>query len=88
MTKQKCFNQSNKEGAKSINLSNSYKIYCVKCPWFWFCLVFVPYATWPVFCSMDETGDVQLQPWFDISNSALKGKSLKNTFIEILENFK
>ena len=42
---------------------------------FW--LVFVPYATRAVFCSMDETLNVQLPPWFVISNSALKGNSLK-----------
>ena len=35
---------------------------------------------------MDETLDVQLPPWFAISNSALKGNSLKIilSFIEIL----
>ena len=35
---------------------------------------------------MYETLDVQFPPWFAISNSALKGNSLKKilTFIEIL----
>ena len=65
--------------------NNSYKIHCVKCPWFWFWLVFVPYPTWAVFCSMGETLDVQLPPIFAISNSALKGNSLKKiqTFIQL-----
>ena len=38
---------------------------------------------------MDETLDVQLPPWFAISNSALKDNSLKKlmTLIEILYNF-
>ena len=40
-------------------------------------VLFVPYATWVVFSSMDETFDVQLSPWFAISNSALKGNSQK-----------
>ena len=65
------------QGAKSIILSSSYKIYCVKHPWFWFWLVFVPYATRAVFCSMDETLDIRLPLWFAISNSALKGKNLE-----------
>ena len=75
---------SSGQGANSIVLNNSYKIFCAKCPWFW--LVFVPYATQAVFCSMDETLDVQLPPWFAISSSALKENSLKKlmTFIEIL----
>ena len=47
------------QGTRSIILNNSYKIYCVKCPCYWFLLVFVPYATWAVFCCMDETLDVQ-----------------------------
>ena len=36
--------------------------------------------------SMNENLDVRLPPWFAISNSALKGNSLKKilTFIEIL----
>ena len=52
--------------------------------WFW--LIFVPYATRAIFCSMDETLDIQLPPWFAISNSAPKSNSLKKilTFIEIL----
>ena len=29
------------------------------------------------FCSMDETLDVRLPPWFPINNSALKSNSLK-----------
>ena len=47
---------------------------------------FRPIHNMTVFCSMDETLDVQLAPWFAISNSALKGSSLKKilTFIEIL----
>ena len=61
------------QGAKSIILNNSYKIYGVKCPWFWLWLVSVPYTTWAVFCSMDETWNVRLPPWFAISNGALKG---------------
>ena len=65
------------QGAKSIILNNSYKIYCVKCPWFWFWLNFVPYTTRAVFCSIDETLDVWLPPWFATSNSALKSNSLK-----------
>ena len=75
---------SSGQGANSIVLNNSYKIFCAKCPCFW--LVFVPYATQAVFCSMDETLDVQLPPWFAISSSALKENSLKKlmTFIEIL----
>ena len=66
--------------------NNSYKIHCAKCPWFWFWLVFVPYPTRTVFCSMGETLDVQLPHLFAISNSALKGNSLKKiqTFIENL----
>ena len=55
------------QGAKSIIFNNSFKIYCVKCPWFCFWLVFVPYATWAVFCSIDETVDVRLPPWFAIN---------------------
>ena len=61
---------------KSIIFNSSYKIYCVKCPWFWFWLVFVLCATWAVFFSMDKTLDVMLPPWVVISNSALKGNSL------------
>ena len=47
---------------------------------------FSPICNMTVFCSMDETLDVWLAPWFAISNSALKGSSLKKilTFIEIL----
>ena len=73
------------QGTKSIILNNSYKIYCVKCPWFWFWLIFVPRAARAVFCSMDETLDIHLPPWFTISNNALKSNSLKKvlTFIEI-----
>ena len=38
---------------------------------------------------MDETLDIQLPPWFAISNSALKRNSLKKIiiFMEILQNF-
>ena len=38
---------------------------------------------------MNETFGFGLPPWFSISNSALKGNSLKKiiTFIEILWNF-
>ena len=74
------------QGAKSFVLNNNYKINRVKCPWFWFWLVFVLYAVWAVFCSMDEILDVWLPPWFAISSSTLKGDSLKkiSTFIEIL----
>ena len=61
------------QGANSIILNNSYQIHCVKCPWFW--VAFVPYATWAVFCTMDETLDVRLPPLFAISNRALKGIS-------------
>ena len=60
------------------HLNNSYKIYCVKCLWFWFWLVFVPYATLVVLYSMDGTLDVWLLPWFVISNSALKIRKLLN----------
>ena len=71
---------------KSIILNNSYNIYCVKCPWFWFSLIFVPYTTRAVFYSMGETLDICFPVWFAISNSALKSNSLKNilTFIETL----
>ena len=74
------------QGAQSIILNNSYKIYSVKYPWFWFWLVSAPYATWVVFRSMDETLNVRLPPWFVISNSTLKGNGLKKilSFIEIL----
>ena len=65
------------QGANDIILNNSYKIYCAKCLWFWFSLVFVPYATWSVFCSMGETLDVRLRPSFTISNSPLKENHLK-----------
>ena len=82
--KQKFFNQNN----TSIILNNSYKIYCVKCPWFWLWLIFVPYATRAVLYSMGETLDICLPVWFPISNSALKSNSLKLllnwTFIETL----
>ena len=47
---------------KSIILNNSYRINCVKYPWFWFWLVFVPYAAWAVFCGLDKTLDVRLSP--------------------------
>ena len=67
------------QGVKSIILNNSYKIYYVKCPGFWFWLTFVPYATGAVFYSMGETLDICLPPWFAISNSALKRKSEKNS---------
>ena len=69
-------------GSKSIILNNSYKIYCLNVHGFGF----GPYATRALFCSMDETLDVRLPPWFAISNSALKSNSLKKilTFIEIL----
>ena len=40
--------------SKSIILNNGYKIYLVKCPWFWFWLGFVPYATGAVFSSIQE----------------------------------
>ena len=48
-------------------------------------LIFAPYAARAVFCSMDETLDIRLPPWFTISNNALKSNSLKKvlTFIEI-----
>ena len=74
------------QGVKSIIVNKNYKIYCVKCPWFCLWLVFVPYAKQAVFCSMDETLDVRLPPWFTISNNAMNGHSRKNilTFIEIL----
>ena len=74
------------QGAQSFILNNNYKINRVKCPWFWFWLVFVPYATQTVFYSIDDTSDVQLPPWFAINNMALKGNILKKilTFIEIL----
>ena len=45
------------------------------------------YKTKAVFCSMDETLNVWLPPWFSISNSALKGNRMKKNFIEILKNF-
>ena len=64
--------------AKTIILNNSYKIYCVKCPWFWFWLVFGPYAAWAVFCGMDETLDVRLPSLFAITNSE-RQQSDKNT---------
>ena len=91
MTKQRFFNQNNTQWSreqKSIILNNSYKIYCINCLWFWFWLVFGLYKT-AVFCSMNETFGFGLPPWFSISNSALKGNSLKKiiTFIEILWNF-
>ena len=73
--------------AESITkISNNHKIYCVKCPWVWFWLIFSPYTTRAVFCSMGETLDISLPPWFAISNGALKINSLKRilTFIEIL----
>ena len=49
-------------------------------PWFWFWLVIVPYMTRAVFCSMDETLDVHLLPWFAISNSTMNGNSLRTLF--------
>ena len=69
------------KGAKSFILNNNYKINPVKCPWFWFWLVLVSYATQAVFCSMVETLDVRLPPWFAISNSALKDNSLKKFYL-------
>ena len=73
------------QGAKSIILNNSCKIYRVKCPWLWLWFVLVPYARRAVFCRLDDTLDVWLSPCFAINNSALKGSSLKKTltFIEI-----
>ena len=77
------------QGAKSIIFNNSYKIYCVQWLWFRFWQIFVPYVTKAIFSSMDETLDIQLPPWFAISNSALKRNSLKKMliFMEILQNF-
>ena len=73
-------------GSNKHFLNNSDKVYCVKFPWFWFQLIFVPYTT-TVFCNMDQT--IQLPPWFVIRNSVMKSNSLKKilTFIEISENF-
>ena len=48
------------QGVESVILNNSYKIYCLKCLWFWFWLIFVPYGTRAVFCSMDITSDIRL----------------------------
>ena len=42
------------QGAKSFIFNNNYKFSFVKCLWFWFWLIFVSYATWSVFFSMDE----------------------------------
>ena len=75
------------QGPKSIILNNRYKIYCVKCPWFWFLPIFVPYATWAVFCSIDEILDACLLPSFAISNSALKGNSLIK-ILNLLKSYK
>ena len=75
------------QGASSIYLNNSYQIHCVKCPWFW--VAFVPYATWAVFCTMDETLDVRLPPLLAISNSARKGiSSLKKKFQLLPKSYK
>ena len=49
------------QGAKTIILNNSYKIYHVKCPVLVFASFF-PYATRTVLCGMDEILDVGLPP--------------------------
>ena len=50
---------------------------------------FCPIRNMSSFCSMDEILNVWLPPWFAISNSTMKGNSLRKiiTFIKILSNF-
>ena len=47
---------------------------------------FCPIRNMSSFCSMDEILNVWLPPWFAISNSTMKGNSLRKiiTFIKIL----